>query len=84
MATIKDDSFKTDVITALARIEAKIEDYSKIKDNASDALNQSKNNTEEINEIKEKIKYISRTIASAIITGAIGLVFVYIKMGLNV
>lgn len=44
----------------------------------------SSKNKEEINEIQDKIKYITRTIATAIIGGIVGLVFILIRIGMKI
>ena len=71
--------FETQVLTRLAVIESKIDDYKSIKDTTREAYNVSQKNKEDINEINDKIKWLSRTIAGAIIAGIIGLVFAFIQ-----
>lgn len=71
--------FETQVLTRLAVIESKIDDYNKIKDRASEAYNNSIENKKDIADINDKIKWISRTIVGAIIAGAIGIVFALIQ-----
>ena len=36
------------------------------------------------NEIQEKLKWLSRTITAALITGAIGIVFLIIRIGIGI
>ena len=71
--------FETQVLTRLAVIESKIDDYKSIKDTTREAYNVSQKNKEDIDEINDKIKWLSRTIAGAIIAGIIGLVFTFIQ-----
>ena len=71
--------FETQVLTRLAVIESKIDDYKSIKDTTREAFNLSHQNKDEILEINDKIKWITRTIAGAIIAGIIGLVFAFIQ-----
>ena len=71
--------FETQVLTRLAVIESKIDDYKSIKDKTNEAHALSKENEKEIEEIKEKMRWITRLIAGAIITGIIGLVFALIQ-----
>lgn len=78
---IKDLLHKQDL--KLTRIEAKVDDYKEFKKTASEALSLSKENDKEIEEIKDKIRWLSRTIAGAIITGLIGLIFIFIKIGMG-
>lgn len=77
------DNFETEVLTRLAVIESKLDDYKEIKDTALEAHNLSKDNEKEIEEIKDKMKWLSRTLIGAIITAAIAILFAYIKIGLN-
>lgn len=71
--------FETQVLTRLAVIESKIDDYNNIKEKCEDAYNKSKQNEKDISEINEKIKWITRTIAGALLTGAIGIIFALIQ-----
>lgn len=71
--------FETQVLTRLAVIESKIDDYKTIKDKTNEAYNSSMKNKDDINEINDKIKWISRTVAGAIITGIIGIVIAFIN-----
>lgn len=71
--------FETQVLTRLAVIESKIDDYNNIKEKCDEAYTKSKSNEKEINEINDKIKWITRLITGAIITGIIGLVFALIQ-----
>ena len=68
-------NFETQVLTRLAVIESKIDDYNNIKEKCDEAYTKSKANEKDIAEINDKIKWITRLITGAIITGIIGLVF---------
>ena len=74
-----DKDFETQVLTRLAVIESKIDDYNKIKDKTNEAYNNTIDNKREIDEINDKIRWITRTIAGAIIAGVIAIVFAYIQ-----
>lgn len=74
-----DKDFETQVLTRLAVIESKIDDYKSIKDKATDSYTIATKNKDDIAEINDKIKWITRLIAGAIITGAIGLIFALIQ-----
>lgn len=78
------DNFETEVLTRLAVIESKLDDYKEIKDNALEAQNLSKENEKEIEEIKDKLKWLSRTLIGAIIGSAIAILFAYIQIGLGI
>lgn len=71
--------FETQVLTRLAVIESKIDDYKNIKDKANEAYTLSKENKQDIDEINDKIRWITRLIAGTIITGIIGLIFALIQ-----
>lgn len=71
--------FETQVLTRLAVIESKIDDYNKIKEKCEDAYVKSTANEKDIAEINDKIKWITRLVAGAIITGVIGVIFALIQ-----
>lgn len=74
-------NFETEVLTRLTVIETKLDDYNRIKEKTDESYSLSKENEKEIDELKDKIKWISRTIAGAIITGIVAIVFLLIQMG---
>lgn len=79
---IKDLLHKQDL--KLTRIEERLTDYKEVSDRSNKALEIAKKNSEEIKEIKEKNKWFSRAIVGAVITALVGLLFVYLKLGLGV
>lgn len=79
-----DKNFETQVLTRLAVIESKLDDYKTIRDKTEEAYNTSQENKQDIAEINEKLKWLSRTIVGAIISGIIGIIFILIKMGIGV
>jgi chromosome segregation ATPase len=76
--------FEREVLERLTKIETKLDDYTSIREKTEEAYSLSKENDKEIEEIKEKIKWITRTIAGAIISGAIGIIFILIQLGMGV
>lgn len=76
--------FETEVLSRLAVIESKLDDYNNIKTKSEEAYNKSNINEKDIAEINDKIKWLSRTVAGALITGIIGIIFVFLKIGLGV
>lgn len=76
-------SFETEVLTRLAKIETKLDDYSNTRNKVDTAYTQSNENKKDIQELKDKIKWISRTSIGAIITGLIGLLFAFIKLNIK-
>lgn len=73
------DDFQAKVLSRLAVIESKIDDFRDTKNKADEAHILANQNQKEIKEIKGKIQWITRTIAGAIITGIIAFVFTYLK-----
>lgn len=79
-----DKNFETEVLTRLAVIESKLDDYKVIRERTEIAFNLTSENKQDIDEINDKIKWLTRTIVGAIITGVIGLVFILIQIGIGV
>ena len=71
--------FEREVLERLTKIETKLDDYTNIREKTEEAYSLSKENEKDINDINDKIKWLSRTIAGAIITGIIGIVFVMLQ-----
>lgn len=78
------EAFKLEVLTQLAVINSKLDGYSEIKKTVYETETTSKENKEDIQELQDKLKWLSRTTAGAIITGVVGIVFIFIKMGMGV
>lgn len=77
-------NFETEVLSRLAVIESKLDDYGTLKTKTDEAYSTSKENAKDIDEINDKIKWLSRTITGAIITGVVGIVFLIIQMNIGV
>lgn len=73
-------NFEREVLDRLTKIETKLDDYSTIKGRTDEAYNLSRQNEKDIDEIKDKIKWISRTVAASIITIVIGAIVAFLKM----
>lgn len=77
-------SFETEVLSRLAVIESKLDGYKEVKTVAYEADTRSKQNEQEIKELKDNNKWLKRTIVAE----GIGLVFmligVFIKNGIGV
>lgn len=78
------DNFETEVLTRLAVIESKLDDYKDIKDKADKAYTISLDNQKDIDELKDKNKWLNRTLIGAIVAGVIGIIFIYLKIGLGI
>lgn len=81
---MKEKDFETEVLTRLTKIETKLDDYNNIRNKAEEAYTQAKENDKEIDEIKDKLKWITRTIVGAVLTGLVSIVFIYLKLGLKI
>lgn len=65
-------SFETEVLTRLAVIESKIDDYKTTKEKAEAAYTIASNNAEELKSIKNKNEWLFRTTIGTILTSIIG------------
>ena len=78
------NDFKLEVLTQLAVINSKLDGYNKTQEIAVNAENRSKQNENEIKEMKDNNKWAFRISIGAIITSAIGIVVAVFKKGLGV
>lgn len=72
--------FEREVLDRLTIIETKLDDYNKIKDKTEDAYVQTQVNKDDIVEIKDKMKWLSRCIIGAAITGIVSLIVAVAKV----
>ena len=72
-------NFEKEVLERLTKIETKLDDYANIRNKTEEAYSTSEENEKDIQEINDKIKWLSRTILGAIITGIIGIIFVMMQ-----
>lgn len=79
-----DKTFETEVLTRLAVIESKLDGYKELKTVAYSADTRSKENKSEIEELKEKNKWLSRTIIGAVVGEIVAIIFLVVKIGLGV
>lgn len=79
-----EQSFETEVLTRLAVIESKLDGYKEVKSVAYAADTRSKQNEEDIKEMKDNNKWAFRTSIGAIITSGIGIIVMFVKMGMGV
>ena len=76
--------FEREVLERLTKIETKLDDYNGIKSKAEDGYVLSKENEKDIQEIQDKLKWVTRTLVSAIITGIITLLVAYLKFVIKI
>jgi hypothetical protein len=81
-----DNKFQREVLDRLIRLETKLDqqDYVAVKEKSDEAYTLSKQNEKKIAEIEERNKWLVRTIGGAIIVGFIGIIILYVKIGLGV
>lgn len=84
-------NFEREVLDRLKTIEVKLDSYEKIKEQVyeNQRINLILNDRtiqqqKEIDEIRERSKYYTRTAVAALITGGIAIVFLFIKIGMGV
>ncbi|MCM1234193.1 MAG: hemolysin XhlA family protein [Ruminococcus flavefaciens] len=81
-------TFEREVLDRLTKIEAKLDSFDAAKkktyDNENDIIrlkDDIRNQGERIIKLEDSNKWLARTIAAAIITATVGVVFVLIRMG---
>lgn len=79
-----EQNFETEVLTRLTKIETKLDDYKSVKDKSDTAYTIATENQKEIEEINERIKWITRTVVAAVITGVIGIGIALLKSGIGI
>lgn len=79
-----DKTFETEVLTRLAVIEAKIDDYKEIKSVSQSADSRSKQNEKRISSLEERNKWLARAMIGAVICEVIGIGFMLVQIGLGV
>lgn len=75
--------FEREVLERLTKIETKLDDYGNLREKTEEAHSLSKENAKDIEDINDKIKWLSRTITGAIIAGVVGIVFMIIQMNIG-
>jgi len=71
------ESFEVKVLERLAQIETKLDRYDRFEAQSSEAYNLSRENEKEVEEIKDKMKWLSRTVTAALI-GLVGEIIVFV------
>lgn len=78
------EKFELEVLTRLAVIESKIDDYKNTKQRSEKAYNLALKNEESINDIIDRNKWLWRTTIGSLITGIIGLLILFVKVGIGI
>ena len=84
-------AFEREVLDRLTKIEAKLDSFDAAKkktyDNENDIIrlkDEVKNQSDRIIKLEDSNKWLARTLAAAIITAVVGVVFVLIRMGAGI
>lgn len=75
------NEFKIQVLTQLAVINSKLDSYNEVKQISLEADNRSKQNEQDLKEIKDNNKWAFRTSIGALITSGIGIIVIIFKSG---
>lgn len=85
------NNFKIEVLTQLAVINSKLDGYNELKATADETDKRSRQNKQDIKEnqkdiqnIQDNNKWVFRTSVGAVITNVIGIIFLFIKLGMGV
>ena len=88
---MEDLKTNNEIIERLAKIEVKIDDIKAIKNNVdkhaieiTEIKTITQNQQKEIDKLSEGNTWLKRAVAGAIITAVVGVIFVFIKLGLGV
>lgn len=88
---MSETTFEREVLDRLIKIEAKLDSFDAAKKKTYDNENEIIRLTGDIDGMKERIgqledsnKWLARTLAAAIITAVVGVVFVLIRMGAGI
>jgi predicted nucleic acid-binding Zn-ribbon protein len=73
-----------EITERLIRIEEKLDGYKELKNTVYSTENRSKTSEKEIQDIQDKLKWISRTLIAGVVAGVIGIIFTFIKIGMGV
>lgn len=77
-------TFETEVLTRLAVIESKLDNYQKIEEKAEVAYATSQRNKQDIEKLQDNNKWLFRTTVGACITSVIGILVMIFKSGMGV
>lgn len=74
---------KVDIIERLTRIEAKLDDYKEIQKISRDAYNTSNTNSQRIEALEDRNKWLGRAVIGAVICELVGLGFMFFQAGIG-
>lgn len=79
-----EEKFEVEVLTRLAVIESKIDDYKTMKEKSEKSYNMAIQNGSSIAKIEDRNKWLWRMAIGALITGLIGILILFIKVGIGI
>lgn len=79
-----DNEFQKEILERLIRIETKIDDYESTKTKVEETRAKAYSNERRINDIEDKIRWLSRTVTGTLIGALIGIVAIFIKIGMGI
>ena len=77
------NEFKIEVLTQLAVINSKLDGYPQTQKIANDANTRSLQNEQDIKDMKDNNKWAFRTSIGALITSGIGIIGLFVKIGMG-
>lgn len=78
------EKFEVEVLSRLAVIESKLDDYNSTRDMANEANNRSKENEKRLTQIEDNNKWLRRTVVGAVIASMVGIVCSVIQLGVGI
>ena len=79
-----EDKFEVEVLSRLAVIESKLDDYNSTRKTAGEADQRSKENEKRIHELEDNNNWLRRTVTGAIIASLIGIICSVIQLGVGI
>lgn len=86
-----ENTFEREVLDRLTKIEVKLDSYDKIKDQVYEnqrtiikLYEKMEQQQKDIDELRERNVWFARSLAAAVITAAVGIVVIFIKIGMGV
>lgn len=66
-----------EILERVVRMETKLDDFASLKDKANDAYTTGKQNSKDITEMKDNIRWIWRTVLGAVIITIVGAIITF-------
>ncbi len=69
------------ILERLVRLETKLDNYNGLKEIVYETNNKAVQNERNLGEIRDSIKWLTRTVTGAVVTTVVGLIFTLIRLG---